>query len=175
MRVYKRAFTLIEMLISVAIFSVMALYLYKSYAELNISNKALSENKEELSEAMRVKKRLYIDFLTAIKGSIQVIAQDREHDIVFMQTPHSLYGRIHPYVAYIAKDKKLYRLESLMPFSEFPLSTDSDFKAEFLGDIDSFRTYIKSGGEDQKQEYLLYLKFKDQEPIIYKVAGLNEK
>ena len=91
-----------------------------------------------------------------------------------MQSSHSLYGRINPYIAYIKKEEELYRLESLEPFVEYPLESRSDFFGESLGQVKSFRLYTTQGDEKTNKAYLVHVDFIDEEDILYKINPLNE-
>ena len=73
----------------------------------------------------------------------------------------------------MAKEKKLYRLESLKPFSSFELSADAEFDIDFIGEIDSFRVYASSNKDIES--YLIDLNFKNLEELILKVRVLNEE
>ena len=167
----RKAFTLIELMISVLILSMMMLFLYKSYAGLNKSNKLVVKEVQEVSKAELIKKTLYFDFTLA--KSVSIVNQSKTEDVVFLQTTNSLHNRINPYVAYIIKDEKLYRLESLKEFKEYPLSADSEFVADELADLKSFRVYASK--EESKNLYLLHLILKDRSEILLKTKALNKE
>jgi len=171
----RKAFTLIELMISIVILSMMMLFLYKSYAGLNKSNKTFVNEVEKISKTELVKKVIYLDYSLAIKSdsntTVQIINQDKKHDVVFLQTSNSIHERINPYVAYILKEKKLYRLESLKEFVEYPLGADSEFVADELGDVESFRIYPSK--ESAKGLYLVHIVFKDKSEMLLKIKALN--
>ncbi|MDF1878185.1 prepilin-type N-terminal cleavage/methylation domain-containing protein [Sulfurimonas sp. SAG-AH-194-C20] len=165
----KSAFTLIELLISIIILTILMLFLYKSYANLNRSNSLLNEEVEKISKIEKIKKTLLMDFTRAL--NVKVLNQDTKIDITFLQTTHSLYKRINPYVGYIVKDKKLYRIESLRPLTEFPLVADSEFVAEELGEVKIFRIYKST--DTKSSLYLVHLLFKDTTEILLKLNPLE--
>ena len=167
----KSAFTLIELIISIVILSILMLFLYKSYDALNKSNSLLAKETKKLQMQEEVKKSIYLDFTNALAKSVKILKQDTKEDVVFMQTRHSLHKRINPYVAYIIKDKILYRLESLKPFIEYPLGADSEFVADKLGKVKSFRTY--KSRDTKKELYLVHILFKDKSEILLKMKVLN--
>jgi len=167
----RKAFTLIELMISIVILSIMMLFLYKSYAELNKSNKILQDEVQEITKIELLKKVIYLDYTQTLKSdsntTIEIINQDKKEDVVFFQTRNSIHNRINPYVAYFIKEKKLYRLESLKRFREYPLGADSEFIADELGSVESFRVY--SSKEKSKNLYLVHIMFKDKNEILLKV------
>lgn len=172
----RKAFTLIELMISIVILSILMLFLYKSYAGLNKSNKIFQEEVQKISKIKLLKKTIYLDYSLAINsdsnGSIvQILNQDRNEDAVFMQTSHSVHNRVNPYVAYVVKENKLYRLESLKKFKEYPLSSDSEFVVDELGAVKSFRVYKSK--KANKELYLVHVKFKEENEILLKIKVLN--
>jgi len=171
--VRKSAFTLIELIISIVILSILMLFLYKSYDMLNKSNRVIAEEVQKISKNYLLKKTLYLDMATAIKKSVKILHQDQQTDILFLQSKHSLHKRINPYIAYIFRDKKLYRLESLKPFTEYPLSADSEFIADFLGNSEIFRVYKSKSTSSEL--YLFHILFEDKEEVLLKVKLLNNK
>jgi len=172
----RQAFTLIEMLISVVILSIMMLFLYESYAALNRSNVFYKEKATVIKDNELKKRILYLDFSVALNKSVRILNQDNNEDIVYMQSANSLHKRYNPYVAYIAKDEKLYRLESLKEFREYPFGVDTEFEADYMGEIDSFRVYKsnKSSGNNTSEIYLVHIKFKKEDEVLLKIKVLNE-
>lgn len=173
----KRAgFTLIELMISISILSIMMIFLYGSYASLNKSNAFYKVEVSKILTQDRLKKILFLDFSLALHNSTKILNQEKDEDIVFMQSSHSLHKNYNPYIAYIIKDKKLYRLESLTKFKEYPLSSDALFSVDFLTDLEGFRVY-KSDRKINKtlpEVYLVHLDFKDKKDILLKIKVLNE-
>jgi prepilin-type N-terminal cleavage/methylation domain-containing protein len=167
----RRAFSLIELLVSIVILSLMMLFLYKSYANLNRSNIFYGEEVAKITKVQKIKKIFFLDITQA--QSITILNQERDEDVVFLQTKNSLHHRIEPYVAYIVKEKKLYRLESLREFKEYPLVAESDFVVDELGDVALFRLYASQ--DTQKHLYLLHALFEDKEEILLKLKALNTK
>ena len=167
----RKAFTLIELIISIAILSILMLFLYKSYSMLNRSNTLISKEISTLKKFELIKKIVYMDFTLSLSKSTKVLNQERDEDVVFLQTSNSIHDRVNPYVAYIVKNKKLYRLESLKPFKEYPLTSDAEYEADELGEIKSFRTYASSN--KSLSLYLVHIVFKDKREILLKIKAFN--
>ncbi|QSZ40709.1 prepilin-type N-terminal cleavage/methylation domain-containing protein [Sulfurimonas aquatica] len=169
----RRAFTLVELMVSVAILSLIMIFLYKSYAELNISNKIYEKEVTKIEKIELLKKTIYLDFSLLKPSSVNIINESKTEDVFYAQTSHSIHDRINPYIAYIVKEKKLYRLESLKQFKEYPLGVESEFEGDYLGDVEIFRVY-KS--QDQKSnEYLVNIEFQMKNEILLKIKALNSK
>lgn len=161
----KSAFTLIEMLISVSILSIMMIFLYKSYASLNKSNEFMKKHLSSLKIQQLKKQIIFLDFSSSLETNI--INKDSKADLVFTQTSNSLHRKYNPYVAYIVKESKLYRLESLTAFTEATLNLNNEFSVDNLGEINSFRLYRS---KDQKNKsYLVHIDFKYEDDILMKI------
>jgi prepilin-type N-terminal cleavage/methylation domain-containing protein len=167
----KKAFTLIELLISISILAILMLFLYKSYADINRSNKTYAEAVEKLSTKELLKKTLYLDLLMASKKRIIIQNIAKDFDLISFETKNSLHRRINPYVCYLVKEKQLYRLESLRQITSIDLNRDIEFDVDKLPKVEKFRLF---GTRDNKKEfYLLHVQFKDQEEILFKIKVLN--
>ena len=169
----RKAFTLIELMISIVILTILMLFLYKSYAGLNKSNALLSKEVQKISKVELLKEVIYKDFSVAgqtdtNRSSIVILNQSKKEDVVFFQTSNSIHKRINPYVAYFVKDKRLYRLESLKPFTEYPLVADSEFVADDLGEVEIFRVYKSK--DVKKATYLFHARFENSQEILLKIS-----
>ena len=174
MKISKKAFTLLELLISIVILSIMIVYLYKSYSTLNLSNLNLKKETKAIENMEVIKKVLYMDFLNALgnKNSfIKIESRDKDEDFVRLQTNQSLHRRINPYVTYIVQEKKLYRLESYKPIANFDMSIDDEFISDYIGDIENFNVYKSS--EKENNLYLIHIKFTSMKEILFMVKALN--
>jgi len=167
----RKAFTLIELLISIVILSILMLFLYKSYASLNRSNDTLAQQTQKIKKEELLKKTIYLDFSVAFAATFKTLNQSKTEDVVFLQSSHSVHDRINPYIAYLVKDKILYRLESLKPFKEYPLAADSEFVADTLGRVKTFRLYKSS--KAASMIYLLHIVFENKNEILMKLKVLN--
>lgn len=173
----KKAFTLIEMMISVVILSIIMLFLYESYAALSRSNSFYGIRVETIKDEQLRKRVVFLDFSLALNKSVRILNQERDEDVVFMQSSHSLHKRHNPYIAYIVKNKKLYRLESMKAFEEYPLEVDSDFVVDLIGDIDGFRVYKSTQKKEDisSENYLVNINFTKEDDILLKIKLLNEE
>jgi len=170
MKLNRAAFTLIEMMIAITILSIMMLFLYKSYANLNISNSNLKQETSTLLKIQKIKKVIYLDFLTALYHSTTIVNREKDEDFVVLQTAHSIHKRFNPYISYLVKNKKLYRLESLKKFTEYELASDSEFDIDYIGKVNSFRVYKSK----EKEMFLVHISFKNRGEILLKINPLNE-
>jgi len=171
MKKLRAAFTLIEMMIAISIFSIMMLYLYKSYSTLNISNDNLKVEVNKIQNIQKIKKIIFLDFTLALFNSVNIDNREKGEDFVFFQSSHSIHRRINPYITYMVKNQKLYRLESLKKISTYELPSDSEFDIELLGEVKNFKVY-KTTKKDLS--YLVSINFKRMDNILLRVNPLNE-
>lgn len=165
----RKAFTLIELLISITILSIMMVFLYKSYASLNKSN-ANFKNEVEILESLKLKKRtIFLDFSVSKFNSVDIKNQSRNIDIVLMQTSNSIHKRFNPYIAYIVSQNKLYRVESLKPLI-YPIDLSSEFDVDEFGELSRFRVFKN----ERNDSYIIDIIFKNSQKILLKVKALNE-
>jgi len=167
----KRGFTLIEMMISITILSIMMLFLYKTYSTFNISNDNLKKELDTTLKIQKIKKTIYLDFTLAQNSSIRIQNREKNEDFIFFQTTNSIHRRYNPYIAYKVKNNKLYRLESLNRLTTYEFPADSEFDADFLGEVKSFRVY-KSSKKDEST-YVIHIVFKKFNEVLFKVKVLN--
>ena len=166
----RKAFTLIELMISIVILSIIMVFLYKSYAELNAQNKKYEQVNNEIKKFELIKEILFLDVSLSKSKSMTIIPLDPKEDIVFFQSAHSIHDRINPYVGYIVKEKKLYRVESLRPLRNYPIESSIDFDIDALGDVENFRLYPATSS---KEEYFADISFKQKQRILIKIKSFS--
>lgn len=115
----RKGFTLIEVIISVALVSLLIIYSYQSIAMLKKSNEVYETYYDKISHKTKIHKTLFFDLTQSQSIDIinrndnsNIMDDNNKFDQFSAQTAHSHFGIINPYIAYIVKDKKLYRLES---------------------------------------------------------------
>ncbi len=179
MKNQRDGFTLIELLVSISILSIMMIFLYKSYASLNISNKFYKQKISEIEDEQLKKRVMFLDFSLLLdnnNSTVIIFNQNKKEDAVFFQSSHSIHKRYNPYIAYIVNNSKLYRLESLKAFKVFPITQESEFSVDYLGEVNSFRVYYhqKKTQELTSELFLIHVDFKTKNDILLKVKALNE-
>ena len=170
----RKAFTLIELMIAITILAIIMTFLYKSYADLNLSNKHYEKISNDISKTTKIKKIIYLDIALSFPKTIKIINEDKDKDVLFLQTTNSIHKRFNPYVAYILKDEKLYRIESLKPFVNYPLDATTTGDVDFIAKTKRFRIYKSKKENNTTSSFLLNLKFDNNDEILYKIKPLND-
>ncbi|MDD5158783.1 MAG: prepilin-type N-terminal cleavage/methylation domain-containing protein [Sulfuricurvum sp.] len=109
----RRGFTLIEVLVSVVLFGLIAAFLYGGIDQVRLMRLFYAEKGKEFTHHERIRSLLYRDLAQA--GKMSVIDGDVDHSIVLLESSrHSLYGISLPNVVWFIrkKDNALVRLES---------------------------------------------------------------
>lgn len=163
----KKAFTLIEMLISVGLLSVITIFLYQTYASLQKSNRFYGEELSEASREQKLRKTIYLDFALSTPESIKLINIDKTSDVVIMQSSNSVHHRIMPYIAYMIKDKHLLRIESSQELF-YPLSGEEEMVIDDLTELEIFRVF-QTGNS-----FLVHLEKDNKKMILLRTNRLND-
>ena len=167
----KKAFTLIELVVAIIILSILMVFLYQSYADLNRVNKTYTKAVEKLKTEELIKRAFYLDLLEAYKESVFIQHIDKKFDFISFMTRHSIHRRINPYVSYIVKEKVLYRLESLQQIKSLDINRDIAYDIDKIGEVKKLKLF---GTRDNKKEYfLLDLELIEKPKILFKIKVLN--
>lgn len=149
----KKGFTLIEVVISVALISLLIIGSYQSIATLKKSNEVYETYYDKVSHKTKIHKTLFFDLTQSQKVDVinrndnsNIMDDNNKFDQFSTQTAHSHFGIINPYIAYVVKDKNLYRLESN---KKIGTTFDDDFlkhiKFEIVAkDIKKFKVFSSS-------------------------------
>jgi len=149
----KKSFTLIEVMISIAIFSLLVLFMSKVVSNLNISVNILKNDYSTKTKQQYLIKTLYADILN--KKWIKIVNHNKNYSIVYLQTSNSLYNIPMPYVVWYVSKKQnsLMRLECSQK-CELPTN---------IGWLDKFDKGVKIFKIYQKQnKFFIFIKDKKE-------------
>ena len=140
----KKAFTLIEVLISITLLSLVFMALYRSVDILRASNKNLFFHLEKSSSELKSAKVLYMDILMS-DGNISIDNKKDKHfsRVIIFNTKNSLYGLSNAKVAWLVykENNTLLRVEG----GEYsmPLKYDDRVEIDEISkNIKHFRIYL---------------------------------
>jgi len=112
------AFTLIEVMISVMLIALIAMFMYGALGGTRASNATLQKHADDERVRLQFFKLLYRDLVESY--SVNPLATGNKHyQILELQTQNSLYGIAAPHVLYFvhADNLTLVRLESAQPIT----------------------------------------------------------
>lgn len=163
----KKAFTLLEMLIAVSLLSVIIIFLYQTYASLQLSNRFYGEELSEASREQKLRKTIYLDLALHIPNSVRLINIDKNSDVILLQSSHSVHHRILPYIGYLMKENHLWRIESSEELL-YPLDGTEEMMIDDLGEVKTFRIFKK------ENDFLVHLEQSDKKMMLFRTNRLNE-
>jgi prepilin-type N-terminal cleavage/methylation domain-containing protein len=157
-------FTLIELVISIALFGLITIFLFGAINQLRKEQTFFQQKELILSHKNQILFLLRTDFDRAQALTLSTSSNKNFDTITIVGSNHSLYGIDHPYIMWLVlkADNSLVRLESssliTMPIipEKFYL-THSDLIGK---QCELFRLY------DSVKHRLIYLKFENGSPLI---------
>lgn len=158
----KKAFTLIELMISIILLSLIVSFLYQSVAQLQSSNQQFLQKTNVLQKREEVLKLLYNDFINAT--SVEWSDKEKSLDVIVMHSNNSLHAMTQPYLKYkvYRDDNTLRRVES--PAEVFDLENKVFGFNDITKEVSFFKVYT------QKGHYLVYLKAKGMDDIYLDIV-----
>ena len=161
------AFTLIEVLIAIALLGIILPALYQSVALLQDSNTHLFEHLEKTKKITQATDALYLDLVSS-DGNISIKKDDFSR-VCIENTKNALYGLSVAKVCWVVtkKDKALLRVEGYD--YRLPLGLEEKVEVdEVMKDVEIFDVYYK------KDKILVLLKQKAQKPITFMIQGIEK-
>lgn len=165
----KKSFTLLELIISITLFSIIVVFLYKTIDQTKHSNNLFSNKEQALKESNHLHNIFLEDF--AESSNIIISYDKNKNTIVKIVTNNTYHNAFFNNITYlINSSKKLVRIESSQAFNELEPMT-LDFEANsyidiLLENIEFFE--LKSTGVN----YNIVLKQKDKNRVFYNAYKL---
>ena len=159
----KKAFTLIEILVSISLFMIIVLFLYQSLDVTKQSNQFFSDKVVEQNNKVNLKEILFKDIVHSYSGSI---SEDRDKRTIFqINTSNTYHNSFYQNVTYlVSKEDNLLRIESKNKFNKDKLNDDFFDKA-YVDTVYSKVKKFKVTKKD-KDKYAMYIKFADETDIM---------
>ncbi|WP_345987627.1 prepilin-type N-terminal cleavage/methylation domain-containing protein [Sulfurimonas sp. HSL1-2] len=114
----RTAFTLMELLISVVLIAMLALFLYGALGGTRASNVTMKSHADAQSKRLKQYALFYRDCVESYAFGV-LATNDKHYQVLQLQTKNSLYGIAAPYVTYFvhAETLQLVRLEASFPIT----------------------------------------------------------
>ena len=161
------AFTLVEVLISIALLGIILPALYQSVDLLRDSNSHLFEYLEKAKKSTQATDTLYLDIVSS-DGNIS-IKKDEYSRVCIEQTKNSLYALSVAKVCWLVlkKDKTLVRVEGNN--YTLPLGLEERVEVDLvMKNIEIFDVY------HEKDKILVLLQQYAKEPISFMIQGVSK-
>jgi prepilin-type N-terminal cleavage/methylation domain-containing protein len=163
----RKAFTLLEVLISIALLGIVIVALFSSVDMMQNSNQQLAKYLEKSKKITNATKVLYRDMMGS-DGNI-TIKKDEFSRVCMEETRNSLYALPAAKVCWVIlkKDKTLTRIEG--NGYHLPLGLEERVEIDpIMTNIEVFDVY------HEKDKVLVLIQQKGQEPISFMVQGITK-
>ena len=163
----RKAFTLLEVLISIALLGIILPALYESVDILRESNANLFHYVEKSKKITKATQTLYLDILSS-DGNL-TISRDDFSRLCIEQTKNTLYGLPNAKVCWVVlkKDHTLLRVEG--NGYTLPLKADDRVEADLvMKDLELFNIYRT------KDKVLVLIQQVKKEPISFMLQGISK-
>ena len=167
----KKSFTLLELLISISIFSIITVFLYKTLDQTKYSNVLFSKKQEILKESNHLH-NIFLEDIVESSSTPKFSYDKNKNVIVKLVTKNSYHNPFFKNVTYLVGDtKKLLRIESEKVFTETEAKNIDFYNDAFidvlLEDIEYFE--LKNDGNN----YNFVEKQKDKNRVVYNTFVVN--
>lgn len=140
----KKAFTIIEMMLAISIFTLIVFYMYEAISVSNKSTNTYENQYKIIQNDMQIKKIFYNDIFNQLNlyANVKIIEDKDSQSVLYLQTNNSLYDQIAPHVIYTLKNKTLYRVESLKKIMLPIKNVKEHFNVDVIAkDVKNFKVF----------------------------------
>lgn len=166
----KKSFTILELIISITIFMIIIIFLYKVLDQTKFSNNLLALKEKTLQKSNDLHNLLLEDVSESTK--INVFVTKEKTAIVKIYTTNSYHNPFYKYVTYmIGSNNKLLRIESLNEFlnEKTPIEFfDNAYIDILMENIELFE--LKNSGST----YIFLIKQKDKDREFFNTYRLGK-
>ena len=161
----KKSFTLMEILISITLFSIIILFLYGTLDITQKSNLFYSKQLEVKQENNRLEKIIFSDLINMKLDGTVVITEDKnKNNIITFQSNNSYHNPFYKNITYlITRENNLVRIESKDIFDSLKLE-DSFFDYSY---IDILKKNIKKMKIHKGENINFYIEFENKKKLIF--------
>lgn len=163
----RKAFTLLEVLISIALMGLVIVALFSAVDMMQDSNQQLETHLKKSKKITQATKVMYLDMMGS-DGNI-TIQKDEFSRVCIEETINSLYGLPSAKVCWLVlkKDRSLARVEGNA--YDLPLNTEQRVETDLvMSNIALFDVY------HEKDNILVLIQQKDKEPITFMLQGITK-
>ena len=167
----KKSFTLLELLISILIFSIIIVFLYKTLDQTKYSNTLFTKKQEILKESNHLHNIFLEDVAEA--SNITITLDKNKNAIVKIVTYNTYHNAFFNNVTYlINSSKKLIRMQSQSVFDEVQPIEDCFLNNAFidvlLEDIEYFDL------KNSENNYIFAIKQKNKDRVFYNTYKIRD-
>ena len=165
----KKAFTLIEILVSVVLLGIISLFITSTITQTKDNNKIFEKRIAKDKQQETISTLLYDDIYLSKDISVQSY---KKYSILYIKGKNSIYGIEEPFVVWLVLKEKnrLIRIESARKIT-LPID-DSMKKYIFIDNIQSGCKYFSVNLSKDKKSALVFVQIENKNPVIFEVKKL---
>ncbi|MEA3290246.1 MAG: prepilin-type N-terminal cleavage/methylation domain-containing protein [Campylobacterota bacterium] len=142
----RKAFTLVEILVSITLFSIIVLFLYQTLDITKQSNDFYTKHLDEKQLQNHIKKILFMDIMHSKENSVKISKDKDNNTILTMETTNTYHNPFFNHITYLLIDGELIRMETKVKFDRKKLN-DSFFSNSYIDilqtKVDKFKAVIQ--------------------------------
>ena len=170
----KKAFTLLEVVISITLFMILLIFLYKTLDQTKHSNKQFLKQSQNLKYENELCDIFLEDILESY-SKIEIKSDNDKNSLLRFTSLNSYHNSFFNHITYlISSNNKLIRMESKERFnlSDTPIDFyDYSFIDVLLENIELFE--VEENTVNGNKNYVLIVKQKDEKRIVFNTYKFN--
>ena len=179
---YITSFTLIEIMVSIILFSIIIIFLYQTLDMTEKSNKFYSKKLQEQKAKTFLSELFFKDIAQALplnqtkSGRLNDIGEDsQQKNFFWLETTHTYHNPFYTHIFYfVSKKNNLIRLESLSRFSTSGLD-DEFFQTSYADIIVQDVTKFRVAKHKKSNKIAIYMQLHSKEDYIFSFAPMRGK
>lgn len=169
----KKAFTLLEVVISISIFMILLIFLYKTLDQTKHSNKQFSTQKDKIVYENKLNS-IFLEDILESKEKIDIKIDNEGNSLLRFISSNTYHNSFFNNITYmISSNNKLLRIESKNKFNLGETSIDffdNSFIDILIEDIEYFEVKEKI---NKSNNYVFILKQKGMKRMIFNTYKIN--
>ena len=167
---YKKSFTLIEVLISIVLFSLIMIFLYQTLNLTQQSNTFFDKKVQKRVLKQKLKQLLFLDI--SLSTDIKIEVDKNKNTILHLITSNTYHNSFFTNITYlVTKENNLVRIENKTKFNKTKINYDY-LNQSYIDIIYKDITKFKITQKDKTQN-IIYIKFKDEKDMIFNYKSMR--
>ena len=166
----KKSFTLLELIISITLFMIIVVFLYKTLDQTKHSNKLFSNKQNILKESNHLHNIFLEDIAEA--SNITVSYDKNKNAIIKITTSNTYHNAFSNKITYlIGASKELIRIESKDKFPKEDARKENFYENAFIDILLDEIEYFEL--KNDADNYIFVIKQKNKERVFYNTYKIN--
>ncbi len=162
----KNAFSLVEILVSIMLFSIIIIFLYHTLDISIKSNQFYSTKLSDKQKRNNIKKILFLDLINSENLNKNIIQDTNKNTILSIQSNNTYHNPFYTNITYLLTSKDNFiRVESKKKFNTKELNEEF-FKDAYIDILDKSVHKLKI--KEKGKKYYFYIEYKDKTKVLFK-------